>query len=58
VAIRTADVTPGPAVTLPPGEHLHVAGPAVLELEGATCWIPPGWVGDRDGNSTLVLTRA
>ena len=26
-----------------------VPGPAVLELEGATCWLPPGWVGVRDG---------
>ena len=44
--------------TLPAGEALVVTGPAVVELEGATCWIPPGWVGVRDGNSTLVLTRA
>jgi N-methylhydantoinase A len=58
VAVRTADLIPGPAVTLPAGPPLRVEGPAVLELDGATCWIPPGWVGDRDGNSTLVLTRA
>ncbi|MEX0673625.1 MAG: hydantoinase/oxoprolinase family protein [Gaiellaceae bacterium] len=58
VAVRTADVTPGPEVELPPGEPLEVAGPHVLELEGATAWIPPGWVGVRDGrNSTLTLTR-
>jgi N-methylhydantoinase A len=57
VAIRTADVTPGPPIELPGGPPLEVRGPAVLELEGATCWIPPGWVGARDGNSTLVITR-
>ncbi len=57
VAVRTASVTPGPRVALPAGEPLHVVGPTVLELDGATCWIPPGWVGDRDGSSTLVLTR-
>jgi N-methylhydantoinase A len=57
VAIRTADVRPGPAIALPPGEPLHVAGPAVVPLEGSTCWIPPGWVGDRDGNSTWIITR-
>jgi N-methylhydantoinase A len=57
VALRTADVTPGPELTLPPTGAFHVDGPAVVELEGATCWIPPGWVGDRDGNSTLRLTR-
>jgi N-methylhydantoinase A len=58
VAVRTAEVTPGPEVGLPPGEPLEVTGPRVLELEGATAWIPPGWVGVRDGrNSTLTLTR-
>ena len=58
VALRTAEVRPGPELVLPPGEPLEVSGPAVLELEGATCWIPPGWVGARDGgDSTLILTR-
>jgi N-methylhydantoinase A len=58
VAVRTADVQPGPRFELPSAEPLEVAGPAVVELDGATCWLPPGWVGARDGNSTLVLTRA
>ncbi len=58
VAVRTADVRSGPDLVLPPAERLEVAGPHVLELEGATCWIPPGWVGVRDGtNSTLRLKR-
>jgi N-methylhydantoinase A len=58
VAVRTADVRPGPELVLPPAERLEVAGPHVLELEGATCWIPPGWAGVRDGtDSTLRLTR-
>ncbi|HLM94179.1 MAG TPA: hydantoinase/oxoprolinase family protein [Gaiellaceae bacterium] len=58
VAVRTADVLSGPELVLPPAERLEVAGPHVLELEGATCWIPPGWVGVRDGtDSTLRLTR-
>ena len=58
VAVRTADVRPGPELVLPPAERLEVAGPHVLELEGATCWIPPRWVGVRDGtDSTLRLTR-
>ena len=26
-----------------------VTGPATVELDGATCWVPPGWVGVRDG---------
>ena len=57
VTIRTADVRPGPRIELPAAAPIHVAGPAVLELPGATCWVPPGWVGDREGNSTLVLAR-
>ena len=58
VAVRTADVRPGPELVLPPAERLEVGGPHVLELQGATCWIPPGWVGVRDGtDSTLRLTR-
>ena len=57
VAIRTADVRPAPTVELPPGDPLDVSGPAVLELAGASCWIPPGWVGARDGYGTLILTR-
>jgi N-methylhydantoinase A len=58
VAVRTADVRPGPEFDLPASDPLEVAGPAVVELDGATCWLPPGWVGARDGNSTLILTRA
>ena len=58
VAVRTADVRPGPEVELPAAEPLDVTGPAVVELEGATCWLPPGWVGGRDGDSTLILTKA
>jgi N-methylhydantoinase A len=63
VAVRTADVRPGPHLDLPPGEPLEASGPALLELDGATCWIAPGWVGARDGtscdgtSSTLRITR-
>ncbi len=56
VAVRTADVRPAPSFELPQGEPLQVTGPAVIELDGSTCWLPPGWVGARDG-PTLVLTR-
>jgi N-methylhydantoinase A len=58
VAVRTAEIRPAPTFDLPRGEPLEMAGPSVLELEGATCWIPPGWVGVRDRGSTLTLTRA
>ena len=58
VAVRTAKIRKGPAFELPPGELLRVAGPALVELPGATCWVAPGWEGVRDGSSTLVLTRS
>jgi N-methylhydantoinase A len=58
VAVRTADVRPAPPFALPPAEAPRSEGPAVVALSGATCWIPPGWVGARDGtSSTLRLTR-
>jgi len=57
VAVRTAETTPGPEFDLPPDDPFHVHGPATVELDGATCFVAPGWVGDRDGDSTLVLTK-
>ena len=33
------------------------AGPQVLELEGATAWVPEGWAGETDPHGTLVLRR-
>jgi N-methylhydantoinase A len=56
VAVRTADIREGPELELPRGEETTVTGPAVLELAGSTCWIPPGWVGARDGRM-VRLTR-
>jgi N-methylhydantoinase A len=50
VAVRTADIRKGPELELPRSEETTtVTGPAVVELPGSTCWIPPGWVGARDG---------
>jgi len=56
VAVRTADVRRGPELELPTTEPTEVTGPAVVELPGATCWVPPRWVGVRDGRM-LRLTR-
>ena len=60
VALRRAVVRPAPELRLPRAEPLEVAGPAVLEQAGSTVWVPPGWVGVRDGDgpSTLKLTKA
>jgi N-methylhydantoinase A len=57
VAVRTAEVRPGPRIEPSTSTRQEVSGPHVLELDGSTCWLPPGWVGARDG-STWRLTRA
>jgi N-methylhydantoinase A len=55
VAVRTADVRPGPEVQLGArGVRGDVRGPSVLELDGATAWIPPGWAGAWDGTAWVV----
>jgi N-methylhydantoinase A len=57
VAVRTADITPGPAIAFRSAERYTVEGPAVHELPGATCWIPDGWSGETNDDGTLVLRR-
>jgi N-methylhydantoinase A len=57
VAVRRAEIRPGPPLELPSADRAAAAGPAVVELEGATCWLPPGWVGARDGG-VWTLTRS
>jgi N-methylhydantoinase A len=57
VAVRTAEVDPGPAVELAGGAHITAVGPRLVELEGATCWVPAGWNGETDDHGTLVLRR-
>jgi N-methylhydantoinase A len=54
VAVRTADIVPGPELKLPGGEPRRVSGPALVELDGSTLWIAPGWEGVRDGSSWVV----
>jgi N-methylhydantoinase A len=57
VAVRTVERRPGPELILPADRRETAVGPAVVELDGATCWLPPGWVGVRDGG-IWRLTRA
>jgi N-methylhydantoinase A len=57
VAVRTWELTPAPPVVLE-GPRLAARGPQVLELDGATAWIPEGWGGETDPHGTLVLERA
>ena len=57
VAVRTAEVRPAPNVTVG-GPSLTARGPQVLELDGATAWVPDGWAGATDRHGTLILGRA
>jgi N-methylhydantoinase A/oxoprolinase/acetone carboxylase beta subunit len=56
VAVRTAEVRPAPPVTIT-GPSLTARGPQVLELDGATAWVPAGWEGATDPHGTLILRR-
>jgi N-methylhydantoinase A len=58
VAVRTADVRSGPALELRAGDARHVRGPAVIELDGSTGWVPGGWEGKSDQHGTLIVTKA
>jgi N-methylhydantoinase A len=58
VAVRTAEVRSGPELQLPAAAPVEARGPMRIELDGATCWLPPGWEGVRDGtDSTLRVTK-
>jgi N-methylhydantoinase A len=56
VAVHEAEVRRGPAVSFPASDPAVLEGPAVVELAGSTIWLPPGWVGVRDGPA-WTLTR-
>jgi N-methylhydantoinase A len=57
VAVRTAEIRPAPEVSVT-GPRREVSGPQVLELDGATAWVPAGWSGETDTHGTLVLRRS
>jgi N-methylhydantoinase A len=57
VAVRTADIRPAPRVDVS-GPHVVARGRQVLELAGATAWVPPRWAGETDAHGTLVLRRS
>ena len=56
VAVRTAETRAAPPLTVT-GPRLRVRGPQVLELDGATAWVPDGWSGETDSHGTIVLRR-
>jgi N-methylhydantoinase A len=57
VAIRTAEVQPGPALELEHRDPRRVLGPATVELPGATCFVPEDWAAESDSYGTLILSR-
>jgi N-methylhydantoinase A/oxoprolinase/acetone carboxylase beta subunit len=58
VAVRTASIRRGPEIRLRATDPRTVSGPAVVELPGATVWVPAGWAGETDAHGTFVLRRA
>jgi N-methylhydantoinase A len=54
VAVRTAEIREAPPLEIR-GPALTTRGPEILELEGATAWMPEGWSGETDAHGTLVL---
>ena len=57
VAVRTADLRQAPPLEIVGPKHV-ARGPATLELDGATGWIPSGWTGETDSHGTLILRRS
>jgi len=57
VAVRTAEVVPGPDLSFQVTDCYLVEGPALVELDGSTCWVPDGWHGETNDDGTLVLRR-
>ena len=59
VAVRTAEIRRDHTdLVLQKHKARVTRGPEVLELDGATCWVPAGWVGRTDDHGTLMLERA
>jgi N-methylhydantoinase A len=58
VAVRTAEVRAGPEFELSEDARWEGDGPALVELEGATVWVPEGWSGATDVHGTLRLECA
>jgi N-methylhydantoinase A len=58
VSLRLAAERPGADPELPPAEPgPAVAGPAVIPMEGATCWVADGWTARTDALGSIVMER-
>ena len=58
VSLRLAAERPGRDPELPEDELAPaVEGPAVIAMDGATCWVAGGWTARSDPIGGLVLER-
>ena len=58
VTLRLAAELPGSPPDLPTGEPGEpVRGPAVIPMEGATCWVGQGWTARADAVGAIVMER-
>lgn len=58
VTIRLTAERPGVAPDLAVRERgPEVVGPATIPMDGATCWVAPGWTARENSRGTIVLER-
>jgi N-methylhydantoinase A len=58
VTLRLAAERPGEDPEIAPGEAgAPVEGPAVIPMEGATCWVGDGWTARTDARGVIVMER-
>jgi N-methylhydantoinase A len=58
VSLRLAAERPGGDPDLPGGEPgPALRGPAVIPMDGATCWVGEGWAARADAMGGILLTR-
>ncbi|MEW6583352.1 MAG: hydantoinase/oxoprolinase family protein, partial [Actinomycetota bacterium] len=59
VSLRLTAERPGTRPDLEAGEPgARVTGPRAIPMEGATCWVAPGWSARTDPRGTILLERA
>jgi N-methylhydantoinase A/oxoprolinase/acetone carboxylase beta subunit len=57
VTVRRRFTEPGPKTTPPVAERLSVAGPASIDFEVATAWVPGGWTASDRGDGFVSIER-
>jgi hypothetical protein len=57
VTVRRRFTEPGPKTMPPVAERLSVAGPASIDFEVATAWVPEGWTASDRGDGFVSIER-